>query len=257
MAVGQVEHIFPGTSDELRHAAWFQELDAWTEYWDIYHPETRGRFYFGDGNREAGLLTAFLPRERRPPAFVAWTQMALSADKTEVFVESVRARDVAAAVTEVDALVARLFSKYFGDPSDRNVRADYLEAMFRCATDSLPPATERDRLVADDDWRKPTAGRHAIDNDLMWFAWALHLEAAHAVSGPADDGRRALQLAGIATGCAATCAWRGHRRTRPEYLRDGAMAALLRARGMQWATDFEGAAREVHALYRIREWGHT
>ena len=37
---------------ERRYMAWFHELDAWTEYWDIYHPETHGRFYFGDGARE-------------------------------------------------------------------------------------------------------------------------------------------------------------------------------------------------------------
>ena len=43
-----------------RYAAYFRELDAWTEYWDIYHPETHGRYYFGDGEHP-GLLSAFLP----------------------------------------------------------------------------------------------------------------------------------------------------------------------------------------------------
>jgi len=40
--------------------AYFKELDAWTEYWDIYHPETGGRYYFGDGE-QPGLLAAFRP----------------------------------------------------------------------------------------------------------------------------------------------------------------------------------------------------
>jgi hypothetical protein len=30
---------------------------------------------------------------------------------------------------------------------------------------------------------------------------------------------------------------------------------LLRQRGLAWANDFDACAREVHALYRIREWG--
>jgi hypothetical protein len=184
--------------------------------------------------------------------------MALLSDSAESFVEQVRVDDVASAVMEVDALVVRLFRKYFGDASDPCVQADYLGAMFRCATDSLPPATERDGRIPDDDWRKSTASRHMIDSDIMWFAWALHLEAAHVIAARDEDhARRALQLAGVATGCAANFAWRGHRRTRPEYRRDEDTAILLRERGLQWASDLDAGAREVHLLFRIREWGHA
>jgi hypothetical protein len=243
--------------DEKRYAAWFHELDAWTEYWDIYHPETRGRFYFGDAIHEPGLLTKFLPRERRPPAFTSWTHMALSGADAILFEQQVKIPEVASAIMEVDALVASLFEKYFGNPCDPVVQDDYLEAMFRCGIDALPPATERDARISDNDWRKSTAGRNMIDSDLMWFAWALHLEAAQLLAGnDHDDGRRGLQLAGIATGCAANFAWRGNRRTRPEYHRDETTAALLRQRGMSWVSDFDACASEIHALFRIREWGH-
>jgi hypothetical protein len=242
--------------NEQRHVVWFHELDAWTEYWDIYRPETRGRFYFGDGDAEPGLLTRFLPRDRRPPAFIAWTRMALSLAPTTVFAREVRVPEVAAAVMEVDGLVARLFAKHFGDAADPRVRTDYLEAVFRFATDSLPPATERDARISDDDPRKPTAGRHTLDGDLMWFAWAIQIEAAYTIVGIDEcHARRALVLAGVATGCAANFTWRGHRRTRAEYRPDAITHSLLRRRGMQWASDFEAGAKEVHALYRIREWG--
>jgi hypothetical protein len=243
--------------DEKRYVAWFHELDAWTEYWDIYHPETHGRFYFGDGAEESGLLTKFLPREQRPPAFIAWTRMALLIGDADSFARQIAIPEVSSAIMEVDSLVARLFEEYFGDACDPVVQDDYLEAMFRCGVDSLPPATERDSRISDDDWRKSTAGRHMIDNDLMWFAWALHLEAAHLLAG-SDKGvrRRALQLAGVATGCSANFAWRGNRRTRPEYHRDETTASLLRQRGMSWGSDFGACAKEVHALFRIREWGH-
>ena len=117
----------------------------------------------------------------------------------------------------------------------------------------------------------------------MWFAWAMQLEAAHAISQfvygharldeaqatagseKSDDwpslktethqARRALLLAGVATGCPANFAWRGHRRTRGEYQPNEQTITLLRDRGMQLAAAFESAAEEVHALYRIREWG--
>src|SRR5260370_370540 len=65
-------------SREERYVGWFHELDAWTEYWDIYHPETHGRFYFGDGAQERGLLSYFLPRPgHQPPPFQAWKRPAL------------------------------------------------------------------------------------------------------------------------------------------------------------------------------------
>jgi hypothetical protein len=241
-----------------RYAAWFHELDAWTEYWDIYHPETRGRFYFGDGDGEPGLLTKLLPRERRPRVFVAWTQMALGAASAEEFAAEVRVPEVAAAVMEVDELVRGMFGRHFGEATGPGVREDYLEALFRCATDTLPPATERDAKIPEGDWRKPTAGRHTIDADLMWFAWAFHLQAAQVLDGESKErARRALQMAGIATGCAANFAWRGHRRTRPEYrAKDADTVRVLRERGMEWAKDFEAGAKEVHALFRFREWGH-
>ncbi|HEY6176492.1 MAG TPA: hypothetical protein VIX73_18680, partial [Kofleriaceae bacterium] len=60
---------------------------------------------------------------------------------------------------------------------------------------------------------------------------------------------------GVATGCPANFAWRGHRRTRAEYRGDAATHRLLRSRGLAWVGDLDAAAAEVHTLYRIREWG--
>jgi len=241
---------------ERRYVAWYHELDAWTEYWDIYHPETHGHFYFGDGDLERGLLSRFLPRENGPRAFIAWSRMALQGEPITAFASEVRVPDVASAIKEVDELLARLFAKHFGAAADPQIQADYLEAVIRFATDSLPPAAERDARIPDDDPRKSTAGRHTLKGDLMWFAWALQIEAAHAIAGK-DEGhaRRSLLLAGVAIGCAAHFAWTGERRTRAEYGPNAETLKLLRDRGIRWACDFEAAAGEVHALYRIREWG--
>lgn len=237
---------------------WFHELDAWTEYWDIYHPETKGRFYFGDGAGEAGLLGRFLPRTTYPPPWTAWTRMALGIAPAENFSAEVRKPEVASAVMEVDDLVGGLFARHFGDATDPAIRADYLEATFRFALDVLPAAAEREARIAPDDWRKRTAGRHTLDGDLMWFAWALHTEAVETLVGRSDaagHARRALTLAGIASGCPANFAWRGHRRTRAEYRPDAVTLSVLRARGQAWARDYDAAAAEVCALYRLREWG--
>lgn len=256
-AVAALEGPDADAAARQRHVAWFHELDAWTEYWDVYHPETQGRYYFGNDGAEPGLLTRFLPRRGPTPAFTAWTRMALQQGCAEDFAAIVRQAAVAQAVVEVDALVARLFARHFGNADDTQVRADYLAAMFAFATDTLPPATERDSRIADDDPRKATAGRHTLDGDMMWFAWALHTEAAFAVLGPdAGHPRRALMLAGIASACPANFAWRGHRRTRPGYAADEQTHRHLHALGLRWACDFAAARDEIHALFRIREWGH-
>lgn len=242
---------------DSRYVAWFHELDAWTEYWDVYHPETKGRYYFGDGISERGLLTKLLPNRARPAVFTAWSRMALGSGPAEDFLREVTVDDVSAAALEIDDLVARLFAKHFGDASDPQTRSDYLDGIFRFATDSLPPALERDARIDLSDPRKTTAGRHTLDSDIMWFAWAFELEAAHALQrSPGTEPRHALLMAGVAIGCAANFAWRGHRRTRPEYAADRRTHALLFERGRLWASDFHLAVNEVRALYRIREWGH-
>jgi hypothetical protein len=246
-------------ADIARYVAWFHELDAWTEYWDVYHPESRGRFYFGDGQGEPGLLTPFMPRAAYPPPWTAWSQWALGIGSREAFEAAVDAPGVAEAVLEVDDLVARLFARHFGDAEDPTVQGHYLDATLRFALDALPPALERDARIPPGDWRKPTAGRHTLDGDLMWFAWAMHTDAADVLRGGVTNAsgraRRALTMAGVAAGCPANFVFRGHRRTRGVYRADGDTLAQLRRRGLGWAHDFDAASVEVSALYRIREWG--
>ncbi|MBS0418590.1 MAG: hypothetical protein JSR66_12820 [Proteobacteria bacterium] len=239
-----------------RYAAWFHELDAWTQYWDIYHPETNGRYHFGNGTTEQGLLRKFLRREQRPAAFNAWVRMALALDGHAKFVEEARVPEVAAAVLEVDRLVSRLFKQHFGDASDPGVQADYINAMLCFGCDTLPPASERAEQFSSSDPRRQAAARYAMESDFVWFSCALHLEAVHAIYGVDEEhARRTLMLAGIAVGCSADFVWRGHRQSRPEYSRDCQTAYMLRNMGVEWANNFRAAREEVHALFRIREWG--
>jgi hypothetical protein len=249
--------VFVNAEPAARYAAYFHELDAWTEYWDVYHPETRGRFYFGDGVGEVGLLTSLLPRVGRPPVFTAWTRRALHGDDVEPrFATLACAPEVSSAVREVDALLGRIFERHFGAAAERSVQVDYLTAMHGFACDTLPAASERDARIGTDDPRKRTAGRHTLDGDIMWFAWALQLEAAQLndVSGE-QRARHALQMAGVAAGCAANFVKRGDRRTRALYLEAGDLSTLLLQRGLTWVEDFSRGVREVQALFRIREWG--
>lgn len=247
--------VFDEANEDAAYAAYFHELDAWTEYWDVYHPETGGRYYLGSPG-QFGLLELFVPGRTVPPVYDAWKRRALGLDPSEEFTRLAALHPVAGAAIELDDLVAGVFERHFGDPADPNARRRYLRAIYGAGTDTLPAATERLDRIAVGDPRRRTAGRHTIEADMMWFVWALQIETAR-VARPTGDRHDlwALLLAGVAVGSAANFALRGHRRTRPEYRADAATRERLFRRGLRWADDLEAATAEVHDLFQIREWG--
>jgi hypothetical protein len=250
-----------------RYAAFFFELDAWSEYWDLYHPETRGRYYFGDGS-DPGYLNTFLPspRQARSPVFDAWKAQAIAtrdpvagpAMRAE-FEAAVGARqEVAGAVIEVDALVRRLVQQHFGTGNGSLDREVYFDAMERFARNLLPESPCRYARVPEHDYRKPTSRHHTMEGDIMWFAWATQLDVAQLVA-PASGAALALRtllMAGVALGCSMDYAFSGRCRTRREYqLADASAWLRIWQTASECATDFEAAAREVRELFLIRAFG--
>ncbi|MCU1346928.1 MAG: hypothetical protein JWL70_3194 [Acidimicrobiia bacterium] len=249
----------PDASDEsrrlARYASYFQELDAWTEYWDIYHPESRGRYSFGDGVRP-GLLAQIVPRDGPTPVFTAWRGAVLGQLPQRHFAAEVRVPAVAEAVCELDDLMHGLVDRHFGDLRRPGSRLEYLDAVFRFATDTLPAASDRASLLPHDDPRRARAARHTVYAEDTWFVWALLFEAAQIVDpDPAKLTGRSLLLAGAAMGCSFHFAWRGGRPTRPEYQRNERTRLLLMSRALEWSSDFAAGAEEVHHLYCIGERG--
>jgi hypothetical protein len=246
------------------YAAFFLELDGWSEYWDLYHPKTRGLYHFGDGSRP-GHLSAFLPSPTGGPApvFDAWKAWALASrdERAETkarrrFEKEVQGRrEVEEAAIAVEALVDGLVEKHFGD-SDGDVDADaYFDALDRFATDVLPACPERYERVADDDPRKASSLYHLMAGDIMWFAWATHLACAE-LTAPDANGKeslRALLMAGVALGCSMDFAFTGRARTRERYeAADEAAWRAIWATARKCARDFETAAAEVRDLFFIR-----
>lgn len=172
-----------------RYAAWFHELDAWTQYWDIYHPETNGRYHFGNGTTEPGLLRTFLRREQRPAAFNAWVRMALALDGRGKFVEEAREPEVAAAVLEVDRLVSRLFKQHFGDASNPGVQADYINAMLCFGCDTLPGVERHQRLQ-----QEPTVPQQRSGAPGLRPGECRSVRQARQPSGPQDLVRQASSI---------------------------------------------------------------
>jgi hypothetical protein len=248
-----------------RYARFFWELDAWTEYWDISHPETHGRYYFGEGD-SPGYLAAFLPSPKRlrDPVFDAWKSLAIySADgpgRTLLarFQAEARRPDVVEAVLAVDELVLELVKQHFATPGGGVDTLAYLDAMERFGKDTLPECPERFERLSATDPRKSSSLHHTIERHVMWFGWAVHLEGAELVA-PVDPDAQALRrllLAGAALGAAFDFAFRGRCRTRREYVfADETAWASIWSRARQCALDFSDGANGMRALFRIREYG--
>lgn len=59
--------------------------------------------------------------------------------------------------------------------------------MERFRRNTLPECPEQYALIPDDNGRKSSALHHTIEGDIMWFAWAVHLECAALVAGARTD----------------------------------------------------------------------
>jgi hypothetical protein len=250
-----------------RYAAFFFELDAWSEYWDLYQPETRGRYYFGDCS-DPGYLSTFLPspRQTRSPVFDAWKAQAIATrdpvagPATRVaFEAAVGARPaIAEAVIEVDALVCRLVRQHFDTGNGSLDREVYFDAIERFARNLLPESPGRYARVPEHDYRKATSRHHTMEGDIMWFAWATQLDIAQLVA-PASGAElelRTLLMAGVALGCSMDYAFSGRCRVRREYQPADAVAwSRIWQAASECASDFDAAAREVRELFLIRAFG--
>ncbi len=234
-----------------QYAAYCRELDAWTEYWDIYHPETHGRYYFGSAGHP-GYLNQFLSNPmtgHRSPVFESWKAMVLWSGDEARFHEAMQPPEVVEAVLAVDDLVRRIARDHFGDD-----HLAYLDAMERFGRDTLPPSPERFALIPEDDGRKSTSLHHTIEGDIMWFGWAIHLECAQRLGPP--DPIRALLMAGVALGVSFDYAYRRGYRTRVEYQsKDQEAWRRIWERALGCVSDFDAGAREVRQLFLIREYG--
>jgi hypothetical protein len=175
-----------------------------------------------------------LPLASTPQLQSAWCRFASGEDEHAAFASVVLRAEVVDAMLAIEMQIDRGFRQRFGDARRESVQRDYLAAVFHQAADDLPHRHNR--------------------ADPRWFAWALHIEACFAlIEVDAQHPRRSLMLAGVATGCPVDFAWQGHRPTRAEYRRDATTVAVLHRKGMRWATDFEAARDEVHALFCIAE----
>ena len=194
-----------GGGAEARYCAWFHDLDAWTEYWDISTPVPRP-VLLRRRSREARPAQRVHAPPRPPASVPDLARPGRRSGSPHRFRRCGAGPDVADAVLGVDDLLAELFERHFGDAADPGVREDYLEAVHRFATDTLPAAPQRLARVPDGEPRRRTAGRHTLDGDIMWFCWALHTEAAQLLDpdSRAARYRRPLMLAGVAAGCRPT-----------------------------------------------------
>jgi hypothetical protein len=237
-----------------KYAAYFTELDAWTEYWDIYKPETQGRFYNGDGTTPGMLSTIF-------PLIEKWREYAQFESEPEgpdVLVElQARMADpvVASEFREMEELLDRLVRSHFAIDGTLDVEA-FLDAFESFGRDTLPLDHDRDARVPDGDFRKEHAKYHRMDGAGLWFVWAGFLDCASLLENSAAHAKsRLLMMAAITIGCPMDFVFRERSRSRPGYRKDERTVKLLRRRALRFANSWDAAASEARDLFRIHDAG--
>ena len=247
--IARFRHWIEDGSPERRpeiFAAFFRDLDSFTEYWDVYRPETNGRF-----------MNA-VTQQIFPNVLAPWRDYALAtgpekATRREALLAVLRQPPVSDAVMLIDDLQAQLITTHFGQqptPDPDSV----LEAQLAFGKDTLPLDPDRDSRVQAGDPRKPFAKFHRMDGAIMWFNWAAHVESAALLDGETGPGMaaRTLLLAGICGGSSMDFTFRDNRLpTRPEYVRDDATERLIRTKTQQLSADWTAAVAELHDLWRI------
>jgi hypothetical protein len=236
-------------------SAFFVDLDAYTQYFDVYDlvPDAR---YMGMYGVLGGVIAA-------------WNRVAETVDPAAhaAALQTLRARvqepQSAQALQGLDAMMVALVRQHF--PSGSGVDADgYLDVVEAFGRDVLPPDPDRlARVLAldPDDPRKDMAERHRMDGASMWFTWAAVVDCASLLSesdpslAPGQEART-LMLAGCAAGSAFDFVFRAkpgdpRGRTRPEYTPDLATLSLLRSSARAWAADLDEARSNARDLHRI------
>jgi hypothetical protein len=254
-------NILPSTAQALRsaatptdlskYAAFFVDLDSYTEYWDIYRPELNGKYMKDVAVIFGGALRAWFTyamKENTPEG-----PSSLAALKA-----SIANPAATTALQSLDGLLLQLLLAHFPSAVGPALDADsYLAAVETFARDVLPPDPDRLSRTPPDDDRYAYAGRHRMDGASLWFSWAGVLDCAAMLEG--DGGgmqpHRALQIGAAAFGSAMDFTFRGQSaprgKTRPEYNPDEATAALLRAQVKTWVADGEVARAQARDLYRV------
>jgi hypothetical protein len=228
------------------YAAFFRDLDSFTEYWDVYRPETNGKFM------DPVVQHIF------PKVLVPWRNYALAtgpdkATQRETLLAVLHQPPVSEAVMLIDDLQAQLITTHFGQQPVPHLDS-VVEAQLAFGKDTLPLDPDRDSRIQAGDPRKPFAKFHRMDSPIMWFNWAAHVESAALLQGETGQkmAARTLLMAGVCGGSSMDFTFRDNRLpTRPEYKRDEATERLIRAKTQQLSTDWRAAVAELHDLWRI------
>lgn len=241
-AVKAVAALGGGEGD--RYAAFFRDLDSYTQYWQFYRPELRGLYM--------NLVVQIL----FPGPIAAWETF-VSKEKTAeapaaltALNNAIAKPDASDALRQIDGLLTKLLGVHFPGPSAGTLDTTaYLTAIEAFARDRLP--VDQDRLA-----RVQSGGddvsHHRMDDPSMWFKWAAAVDCAAMLEGATGmTSPRTAYLGAAAFGSAMDCVFRARGKTRPEYHPDSATETLLRGQAASWVRDGDAARAQARELFRV------
>ncbi|WP_414665139.1 hypothetical protein [Horticoccus sp. 23ND18S-11] len=249
-----------------RYAAFFLELDSYTEYYKYYNaPENYMPVVLEYFDRRMGDGTKAIN------AWWRWVASRGFPDETHyrkelndfLGVETVRA-----SILKVNSLMVSLMEKHFPGANGGIDLSAFSDAVEFFAKDQLPPDEDRRQRVRSSIPQSATpkerkeletyadcyARYHRMDGESMWFNWAAHADMALMIENDSDTASAAkkIQLAGTTVASVIDFVFRKRGKTRPEYSADPGRALVAMRRAMKrFATDLSATRAELYTLVSI------
>jgi hypothetical protein len=230
------------------YAAFFRDLDTYTEYFDVY-----GRPPAEDYMPAARIVMGNIARPWLDYARIPADDASMAAQKANalnVVRAAIAVPASGTALARCDELLTMLIRKHFGGGGAIDYLA-YLDCMCSFGRDVLPEDPDRLARLPPGDGRRSYALRHTMDGAALWFFWCGQADASVLSFGEAhaDHPLRVAMLAAAGVGSAMDYVFRQRETTRAIYYTGG--AATIFAAGQRRLSDYPSALLEAHELWQI------
>jgi len=235
------------------YAAFFRDLDSYTEYHDVYGRPTEenymqyvGRYFGRDRNLALNLWKEY--------AELSLEDAEYKDELWEEILKEINSPIIKNSILKVEELMVKLLEEHFNFDSQLDTEA-ILDAFTFFGKDELPEDLERyQRIVAlndPEDFRLPYARYHRMDGAVMWFNWMGHIECAHSIDSGSNAHVRQAFMSGVCLGSSMDFVFRQREKTKTKYYDVERGEKRMQRQAERNLNDFTKGIKESHELYQV------
>lgn len=233
------------------YADFFRDLDAHTEYWREYMPDSNGRWMKSAVN-VMGTMDLW-------GEYAQFSYLEDGDDYFEDLVEYVSNNSqLKDDIRVVDELLVGLARKHFSIDGVFDGFA-FIDAFEHFGLGSLPQDPNRDEIHIVGNHPEGEAIEHRMDSTSMWFFWAMQVELSFLIATDTDEDHeiRTHYIAALCTGAPMDFVFRNdsareeqNRKTKPSYTATEGTRKRIRSKSKRIRNDWSKAIKELHTLFQ-------